>query len=96
MADVIKRFHVRRWDSFWNDWTMIPVDFETETEAEKYAEERTIENGTYYDGDIDDITDEYQVWALSADGFYAVCRSIYWLANYGCTGKLTVEHMNII
>lgn len=95
MAKQAKRFQVRRWDTFWNDWTMIPVDFTSETEAERYAENQTILNGIDSDVNPCDITEEYQVWALSLDGFYAVCRRTYWLEDYDGTGKLVLEHEDI-
>lgn len=52
-------YQVRKWDSFINNYTMIPRDFDSKDEAIEWAKEYIREN---MGGDYDPYYDEMQIW----------------------------------
>lgn len=52
-------YQVRKWDSFYNNYGMIPKDFDSRDDAIEFCKEYITEN---LGGDFDPFYDEMQVW----------------------------------
>lgn len=91
-----RRYQVRRWDSFWQTYTMVPIDFARISEAKETGYELAVaEVEGVEPSDIEDVDTEIQIWADSYDGTY---RFLYGYYEYDVNneGFITVYYRDYL